>query len=88
MRDASIRPGVFNEWGTLREVVIGIEDETVEPEYIPALVWLDETGKQFTRERGGKRTALPHGRGPSRSLDQRGVRPQRRGGPERILPGS
>jgi hypothetical protein len=49
--------GAFNEWGRLREVVIGIEDETVEPQFIPALVWLDEQGKEYTQKQGGKRTA-------------------------------
>lgn len=48
---------VWNEWGKLREAVVGIEDETVEPEYIPALIWLDEEGKRLCREVGGKRTA-------------------------------
>ena len=49
--------GAVNEWGKLREVVIGIEDETIEPQFIPALVWLDEAGKEFIRAYGGKRTA-------------------------------
>lgn len=48
--------GVYNEWGKLREAFIGIEDGTVEPEYIPALVWLPGKGVEYCKEYGGKRT--------------------------------
>ena len=48
--------GAWNEWGRLRECVIGIEDNTVEPEYIPALVWLSEESKKNIKEKAGKLT--------------------------------
>ncbi len=48
---------VYNEWGRLREVVVGIEDDTIEPEYVPAMIWLDEEGKEYCRKFGGRRTA-------------------------------
>ncbi|MCD4782226.1 MAG: hypothetical protein K8T10_00195 [Candidatus Eremiobacteraeota bacterium] len=48
--------GVWNEWGRLRECFIGNEDWTVEPDYIPALVWLSEEGKKAVRERAGQVT--------------------------------
>lgn len=48
--------GVYNEWGQLREVVIGIEDDTIEPEYVPAMIWLDEEGKKYCDKFGGRRT--------------------------------
>ena len=39
MTNKKTEPGVYNEWGKLREVVIGIEDNTVVPDYVPALRW-------------------------------------------------
>lgn len=48
--------GAWNEWGKLRECIIGIEDNTVEPDYIPALVWLSDKGKTMVREKAGKTT--------------------------------
>lgn len=54
--------GAVNEWGKLREAVVGIEDNTTEPSWIPALVWLDETGQEYVRTCGGRRTEdiAPH----------------------------
>ena len=34
--------GVYNDWGKLREVMIGVEDETIEPEWVPALAFLSK----------------------------------------------
>lgn len=48
--------GAYNEWGRLREAFIGIEDNTVEPEYVPALVWLPGDGIAFTKKYGGRRS--------------------------------
>lgn len=48
--------GVWNDWGRLREVMVGYADETVEPEYAPTLNWLTEDGKKALKEKGGKRT--------------------------------
>lgn len=48
--------GAWNEWGRLRECVIGQADDTVEPGYIPALIWLSNKGKRALREKAGKLT--------------------------------
>lgn len=48
--------GAWNEWGRLRECVIGQAEDTVEPGYIPALVWLSKKGKKALREKAGKVT--------------------------------
>ena len=48
--------GAWNEWGKLREVVLGQVDDLIEPEYIPALIWLSEKGKKALREKAGKLT--------------------------------
>jgi len=57
MEQGKRKIAVHNEWDTLREAVVGIEDDTVEPEYVEALVWLDEEGKEKCRKYGGRRTA-------------------------------
>jgi N-dimethylarginine dimethylaminohydrolase len=46
--------GVYNEWGRLREVVLGIEDDTIEPEYVNSLVWVPDKGVEYLKEYGGK----------------------------------
>ncbi|HQN19301.1 MAG TPA: hypothetical protein PKV86_09185, partial [Syntrophobacteraceae bacterium] len=48
--------GAWNEWGRLREAALGYVDDLVEPEYIPALIWVSEEGKRALRETGGKLT--------------------------------
>jgi len=48
--------GAWNEWGKLREVVLGQVDDLIEPEYIPALIWLSEKGKKALQEKAGKLT--------------------------------
>lgn len=48
--------GVYNEWGKLREVVIGIPDDTVEIDFIPAMRWLPEPGIEACKTHGGKKT--------------------------------
>ena len=49
--------GVYNEWGTLREAVVGIAKDTVEIDFIPAMKWLPESGIEACKKYGGKKTA-------------------------------
>jgi N-dimethylarginine dimethylaminohydrolase len=46
----------YNEWGQLREALIGIEDHTVEPAWVDALKWLPPEGQEYCRRYGGKAT--------------------------------
>ena len=46
--------GAWNEWGRLRECVIGQVDDCIEAGYIPALVWVSEEGKRGLRKNAGK----------------------------------
>lgn len=46
--------GVYNEWGKLREVFLGIEDDTIEPEYVPSLIWVPGKGIEYMKRYGGK----------------------------------
>jgi hypothetical protein len=39
--------GAWNEWGRLREAVLGNVDNPIEPEYIPALVWVSDGIRQL-----------------------------------------
>jgi N-dimethylarginine dimethylaminohydrolase len=48
--------GAWNEWGMLHEAVLGQVDDLIDPEYIPALIWVSEEGKKGLREKAGKRT--------------------------------
>jgi N-dimethylarginine dimethylaminohydrolase len=48
--------GVYNEWGRLREAVIGVQDDTVEIDFIPAMEWLPESGIEACKKYGGKKT--------------------------------
>ncbi len=48
--------GVYNEWGPLREAVVGIPDDTVEIDFIPAMRWLPESGIEACRKYGGMKT--------------------------------
>lgn len=34
--------GVYNQWDCLKEAVVGIPDDTVEMDYIPAMKWLPD----------------------------------------------
>ena len=54
--DGSQMLGQWNEWGRLREVVLGYVEELAEPGYIDALVWVSEEGKAELRKNGGKLT--------------------------------
>ncbi len=42
-----------NEWGKLREVMVGIADDLVIPEYIPAMKWMTEWGIEDSMKYGG-----------------------------------
>ena len=44
----------YNEWGQLREAFVGIVDDYVEPEYIPALSWMSKEGIEYTKKHGGQ----------------------------------
>lgn len=57
MEDFRRTIGVYNEWGRLREAVIGIEDDTTEIEFISAMKWLPESGIEACRKYGGKSTS-------------------------------
>ncbi|HEY3275629.1 MAG TPA: hypothetical protein VGJ94_03340 [Syntrophorhabdaceae bacterium] len=46
----------YNEWGELRTALVGIEDQTMEPEWVDALKWLSPEGKQFCLDYGGRKT--------------------------------
>lgn len=56
MTNKKTEPGVYNEWGKLREVVIGIEDNTVVPDYVPALRWASKEARADFKNHGGKRS--------------------------------
>lgn len=49
--------GVYNEWGRLKEAVVGIPDDTEEMDYIPAMKWLSKEGIEALRKSAGKMTA-------------------------------
>lgn len=48
--------GAWNEWGRLREAVLGYIEDLAEPGYIDALVWVSEEGKAALRQNAGKLT--------------------------------
>ena len=48
--------GAWNEWGRLREAVLGYIDDLAEPGYIDALIWVSEEGKAALRQNAGKLT--------------------------------
>ena len=43
----------YNEWGRLREAMVGIADDLVILEYIPAMRWMTESGIESGKEFGG-----------------------------------
>lgn len=49
--------GVYNEWGRLREAMVGIEDHTVEPEYMEAFAWMAPEDQEYCRKYGGRDSA-------------------------------
>jgi N-dimethylarginine dimethylaminohydrolase len=49
--------GVWNEWGRLREAVVGIPDDTVEMDYISAMKWLPDWEVNELKKLAGKKTA-------------------------------
>ncbi len=49
--------GVYNEWGRLRETVVGIVDDTVEMDYFPAMKWLPKWEVDLLKQAAGKKTA-------------------------------
>ncbi len=49
--------GVYNEWGRLKEAVVGIPDDTVEMDYIPAMKWLPNWEVAELKKFAGKKTA-------------------------------
>ena len=48
--------GTYNEWGTLREVFIGIEHDYVEPEWMTAFAWMGKDGQEYCRKYGGRKS--------------------------------
>lgn len=55
--DGTRKIGVCNEWGRLKEAVVGVIDDTVEMDYISAMKWLPESGVESLKKYAGKRTA-------------------------------
>jgi len=48
--------GVWNDWGKLREVMVGYPDEMMEPDYASTLAWMTEEARTESKKHGGKRT--------------------------------
>src|SRR3989339_1128796 len=51
-----MKQGVYNEWGRLREAVIGIEDDTIVADYVPSLQWETKDGIASFKKHGGRRS--------------------------------
>jgi len=49
--------GVYNDWGKLKEVVIGVEDDTVEPEWMSGLRFLSKESVEGLKKYGGMKMA-------------------------------
>jgi N-dimethylarginine dimethylaminohydrolase len=49
--------GVYNEWGRLKEAVIGIPDDTVEMDYMTAMKWLPDWEVAELKKLAGRKTA-------------------------------
>lgn len=49
--------GVYNEYGRLKEAVVGIVDDTVEMDYFPAMKWLPKWEVDLLKKSAGKKTA-------------------------------
>ena len=50
----------YNEWGKLHSVLLGIEDDTTEPDYIPALQWVGEWGIAEMKKNAGLKLREVH----------------------------
>jgi glycine amidinotransferase len=49
--------GVYNEWGKLREAMVGIvPDNMVEPDYMQAFAWMGAKGEEYCRKYGGQKS--------------------------------
>jgi len=48
--------GAWNEWGKLREAVLGNVDGMVDPGYVDALIWVSEEGKEALKKSAGIKT--------------------------------
>lgn len=46
--------GVWNDWGTLREVMVGYPDATVVTDYHPSLAWMTEQMKKEMEKNAGR----------------------------------
>ena len=46
-----------NEWGRLREAFVGIEDDYVEPEYIPAFAWMGQEAIEYCKKYEGRKSS-------------------------------
>jgi N-dimethylarginine dimethylaminohydrolase len=49
--------GISNDWGKLREGMVGYPDEMVEPDYSSTLAWMTEEAKVMAKKHGGKKTS-------------------------------
>ena len=47
---------VRNEWDKLVEAMVGLEDETIAPDYIPELSWMDPEQIEIMKKQAGKKT--------------------------------
>ena len=52
------RIGAYNEWGHLREAVIGIEDDTIVADYVSALQWETKEARTSFKKHGGMRAIV------------------------------
>ena len=48
---------VVNEWDKLREVMVGLEDNTMAPDYMPEMDWMDPEQIEIMEKQAGKMTA-------------------------------
>lgn len=46
--------GVYNDWGKLREVMVGYPEATVVTDYHPSLAWMTEEMKEGMKKNSGK----------------------------------
>jgi len=47
---------VVNEWDKLRETMVGLEDKTVAPDYMPEMSWMDPEQIEIMKKQAGKMT--------------------------------
>ena len=48
---------VHNEWDKLREAMVGLEDKTMAPDYMPEMSWMDPEQIEIMEKQAGKMTA-------------------------------